>query len=261
MGIMNLWKKIRTANAEAKHTISNRKACSLLKKIDEKGYTPTDEEVAALKKVESIGLFSLPKSIDMLTNLKELDLSFAKITGLSGIENLTNLQELNLDKTMITSLSGIENLTNLRWLILSETKITDLSGIENLTNLQWLDLSETPITDLSGIENLTNLQWLNLNYTKIDSQELKRLSKLKNLTFLDLTYLELAEIPSQLLELNLPFDTTNMCPNIFERGIFIHGTVLTQQPLSFFESDRSLIEEYYKSEIASADEAEETKKP
>ena len=304
MCIINLWKKIRTANAEAKHTLSSGKVRALLNKIDNKGYTPTDEEITALSKVERISLNSIPKSIDMLTNLKELDLGFTRIndlrgiknltnlqelnlsfsritnlsgieyltdlqridlifteiTSLSGIENLANLQELNLEETNIIDLSGIENLTNLRWLVLSNTNITELSGIENLTNLQWLDLSETLITDLSGIENLTNLQGLWLRDTQIDSHELKRLSKLKKLTLLDLTYLELEEIPPQLLELNLPFDTTTSYPLVTDTsGIYLHGTVLTQQSLSLFDLDRSLIEKYYKSEIALSGEAEETK--
>ncbi len=308
MGIINLWKKTRKSNAEYERILSDRKVGALLNKIDNKGYTPADEEITALKKVERTSFLSgadnIPKSIDLLTNLKELDLSYTKIndlrgiknltnlqglnlsvsriTNLSGIENLTNLQridlictkindlsriknlanlqELNLDETDITDISGIENLTNLRWLVLSNTNITDLSGIENLTNLQWLDLSETLITDLSGIENLTNLQGLWLRDTQIDSHELKRLSKLKKLTLLDLTYLELEEIPPQLLELNLPFDTTYSYPLVTDAsGIYLHGTVLTQQNLSLFEQDRSLIEEYYKSEIASVGGAEETK--
>ncbi len=325
MGIINRWKKTRKSNAEAELMLSDIKVRALLKKIDNKGYTPTDKEIAALSKVESIYLNSIPKSIYMLTSLKHLylwfcedtiglsnienltnlqclDLSFSKnislrgiekltnlqelwllesqitdlsvienltnlqwlvlsetkITSLSVIENLTNLEELYLDKTKITSLSGIENLTNLQGLDLSRTQITNLSGIENLTNLQRLDLSETPITNLSGIENLTNLQWLWLRDTQIDSHELKRLSKLKNLTFLDLRHLKLTGIPSQLLELKLPFDTTNKDPSCLERGIFLHGTVLTEQPLRLFKKDRSLIEEYYKSEIASSGEAEKT---
>ncbi len=329
------------ANAEAELKLTDDEVRTLLDMIDE-GYTPTDEEIAALKKFESIRLNRIPKSIDLLANLKELDLGFSKITGLSGIENLTklqvlnlmgteitdlsgieyltNLQELDLSETWITDLSGIENLaklqklnlsgtpitdlsgieyltnlrclllegasiatlsgidtlTNLRKLYLSETQITDLSGIENLTNLQALSLSFTPISnlngienlanlqelnlsqtridDLSGIENLTNLRWLSLGQTQIDSNELEKLAKLKNLTHLDLTYLKLAKIPPQLLELKLPFDTTSMRPWVDgDRGIFLYGTELTQQPISLFEQDRNLIEEYYKTALRSSE--------
>ena len=215
MGIMNLWNKIRKANAEDELMLSDRKVSALLKKIDDKGYTPTDEEIAALKRVESISFNSIPKSIDILTNLKQLRLWFSKNT-------------------------------------------IGLSGTENLTNLQCLDLSFSKNISLSGIENLTNLQWLNLSSTQIDSHELKRLSKLKNLTSLDLRHLKITKIPYQLLELNLPFDTTNKDPSCLERGIFLHGTVLTQQSLRLFKKDRSLIEKYYKSEIASVGGAEET---
>ena len=184
--------------------------------------------------------------IESLTNLQWLDLRNTPIINLSGIENLTNLQKLDLRGTKITSLSGIENLTNLQVLGLWGTKITSLSGIENLTNLQSLDFENAPIRCLNGIENLTNLHSLYLNGTQIDSSELEKLSKLKNLWSLDLRHLRLTRIPPQLLELNLPFDTTSTFPR--SKGIFLYGTELTQQPLSLFEQDRSLIEEYYKSE-------------
>ena len=133
------------------------------------------------------------------------------------------------------------------------THITDLSGIEYLTNLQELDLTGTKITRLSGIETLTNLQWLRLCGTQIDSSELEKLAKLINLRYLYLTHLKLAKIPPQLLELNLPFDTTSMFPA--GRGIYLYGTELTQQPLSLFEQDRSLIEKYYESEMEKVGEA------
>ena len=306
---------IAEANAEAELTLTDDEVRTLLDMIDE-GYTPTDEEIAALKKVERIRLDSIPQSIDLLANLKELDLGFSKITGLndieyltnlqvlnlmgtditdlSGIEYLTNLQELDLSETWITDLSGIKNLTNLQVLCLSgvniddlskieyptglrklflestnitaldgidkltnlqvlylsEMKIDDLSGIENLTNLQTLDLRFMPISNLNFIKNLTNLQVLSLCQSQIDSGELEKLAKLKNLTHIDLTDLKLTRIPLCLLELNLPFDTTSVClPCNDDRGIFLHGTELTQQPISLFEQDRSLIDEYYRMEL------------
>ena len=334
-------REIEEANAEAELTLSDYAVHVLLDRIDYEGYKPTYEEIAALKKVESISLIRIPRSIDFLanlqwldlsgtqiadlseiknltnlqelylkhspitsicgienltnlqklyfsdtritsingignltklqklslwgtniisicciknlTNLQELDLGDTQITDLSGIENLINLQKLCLGGTKITNLKGIEKLTNLQELDLAETQITCLNGIEKLTNLRELNLSFTQITDLSGIENLINLQWLNLGYTQIDSNVLEKLAKLKNLRYLYLTHLKLAKIPPQLLELNLPFDTTSMFPA--GRGIYLYGTELTQQPLSLFEQDRSLIEKYYESEMEKVGEA------
>ncbi len=273
--------KYTEANVGSELMLTGDEVCALLDKIDNEGYTPTHREKAALKKVESIFLSKIPKSIDLLANLHELILGCAQIANLSGIENLTKLQSLYLNRTKITDLSGIENLTNLQLLnlsgtqisylsgienlaslqclVLANTKITSLSGIENLTNLQKLDLGGTQITDLSRIENLTKLQELDLSETDIDSDELEKLSKLENLTVLDLRHLTLAKIPRQLLELNLPFDTINdyYPANLSKdnRGIFLHGSELTQQPISLFEQDRSLIEEYYNSKKMQLGEA------
>ncbi len=309
---------ILEVNAEAELMLTEDEVRDLLDMIDE-GYTPTDEQKVALKKVESISLNSIPKAIGLLANLQEFRLSETQITNLSGIKELTNLQSLylshtkitnligieklaklrvlNLHTAQITDLSGIENLTNLQELNLSWTQIADLSRIENLTNLQWLDLGTTQITSLSGIENLVNLQSLNLSFTQItslsgiekltilqtldlegtnitdlsgiekltnlqklwlsetpiDSDELKRLSKLKNLKILDLTYLKLAKIPPQLLELELQFITKDELWH--KHGIYLYGTKLAQQPLSLFEQDRKLIEEYYNSEMTKVGEA------
>lgn len=163
---------ITEANAEAELKLTDLEVRALLDRIDE-GHTPTDAEIAALKKVESIVLYRIPKSIDLLTNL----------------------QLLNFHKNQIGNLSGIEKLTDLQMLYLSETSI--------------------------------------------DSNELKMLSKLKKLRFLYLMFLKLTKIPSQLLELNLPFITKDKLWHQY--GIFLYGTELTLQPLSLFEQNRELI--------------------
>ena len=80
------------------------KVYKLLLKIDE-GYTPTDEEVAELKKIKKISFpdeVEIPKSIGLLTSLQELNLRWTKITNLSGIKKLTSLQTLDLMGTNIT---------------------------------------------------------------------------------------------------------------------------------------------------------------
>ena len=136
---------------------------------------------------------------------------------------------------------------------LSYTEITDLSGIEELTGLQVLNLRRTNITNLSGIEKLTDLQELDLSGTKIDSNELKKLLNLKELRRIDLRNLRLAEIPEELLGLNLPFYTTfseRLSSDV--SGIFLRGTELINQSLSLFDQDRSLIEEYYNKQTKSS---------
>ena len=194
--------------------------------------------------------------IEHLTNLQTLDFVGTKITDLSGIEKLTNLQSLDLSHTQIANLSGVEKLTNLQSLDLAGTKIADLSGVEKLTNLRLLYLSNTQIADLSGIEKLAKLQELWLNGMRIDTNELKRLSKLKNLRLLDLRYLKLAKIPRQLFELKLTFNTIAESTYYSTNSeIYLYGTELTQQPISLFEQDRSLIEEYYNSKKMQLGEA------
>ena len=95
---------------------------------------------------------------------------------------------------------------------------------------------------------------LDLNGAKIDSNELKKLSNLKELRIIDLRNLKLAEIPEELLGLNLPFYTTLIVGVPSDcGGIFLHGTELSRQPLSLFEQDRSLIEAYYNSDATTDD--------
>jgi Leucine-rich repeat (LRR) protein len=79
-----------------------------------------------------------------------LDLSGKEITDIDEIkelEILTEIKWLELNNNQIKEISGLEELTNLQYLRLCRNQIEEIKGLENLTNLKILDLSENPIRD------------------------------------------------------------------------------------------------------------------
>jgi hypothetical protein len=147
--------------------------------------------------VHSVGASVLPAirppSIEKLSGLRSLDLSYTPIQALPGLEKLTQLQSLYLGNTQIRELPGLEKLTQLQSLGLSGTQIRELPGLEKLTQLQSLGLSGTQIRELPGLEKLTQLQSLGLTGTKI--QALPGLEKLTQLQILYLGGTKIRELP------------------------------------------------------------------
>jgi len=100
---------------------------------------------ADLKKVTRLNLSEnrlteLPKSLELLTQLKRLGLSFNQLTSVEGLEKLTQLTRLDLSANQLTSVKGLEKLTQLTWLDLHYNQLTDVKGLEKLTQLKKLNL-------------------------------------------------------------------------------------------------------------------------
>ena len=122
-----------------------------------------------------------------LTNLQTLHLSGNSISDISALRGLTNLQTLDLCNNSISDISTLGNLKNLQTLNLSGNKIiSDISALRSLTNLQTLDLCNNSISDISALGNLKNLQTLNLSGNKIIS-DISALRSLMNLQTLNLS--------------------------------------------------------------------------
>jgi V8-like Glu-specific endopeptidase len=149
-----------------------------------KTYQVTDEEM---------------KSVEKLTNLTSLDLSWSlhlTDTGLESLENLTNLTSLNLHacrKFTDIGLLSLENLTNLTSLNLNSCwQLTDigLQSLEKLTHLTSLDLDgchELTDAGIKSLAKLTHLTSLNLNACRrLTDTGIKSLAKLTHLTSLNL---------------------------------------------------------------------------
>ena len=125
-------------------------------------------------------------TIEILNNVKKLDLSEKGLSNISEIESFKELTELNLSGNSISDISALGNLTNLQTLNLSYNNISDIGALRGLTNLQTLYLSDNEISDIGALGNLTNLQTLNLSGNSIG--DIGALGSLTNLTELDCSY-------------------------------------------------------------------------
>ena len=71
-----------------------------------------------------------------------------------GLEKLTQLKELDLNDNQLTNVKGLEKLTQLEDLYLNGNKLTDVKGLENLTKLKVLYLGNNPALTKAQIDEL-----------------------------------------------------------------------------------------------------------
>ena len=95
-----------------------------------------------------------------------------------GLEKLAQLTEVNLTRNQLTSVKGLEKLTKLKWLKLYDNKLTSVKGLEKLTQLKYLYLMYNQLTDVKGLEKLPQLTRLHLQgnpaLTKAQIDQLKK---------------------------------------------------------------------------------------
>ena len=127
-----------------------------------------------------------------MSALTSLELSFAGISDLTGLEFATNLTWLSLADNNISDISPLRGLTNLTSLSLSLNNLTDVSPLRGLTNLTSLFLADNNISDISPLSGLANLDWLVLDFNNIS--DISPLSGLTNLTSLSLSDNNISDI-------------------------------------------------------------------
>lgn len=127
----------------------------------------------------------IPEEVNLLFNLRALNLSHNLIEKIEHLDNLVNLNQLFLDSNKISKIEGLEKLTILRILDLGSNRITKIEGLESLRELTDLRLYCNGIEVIENLENLTLLRILMLNNNRI--KEIKNLNALKNLTYLNLS--------------------------------------------------------------------------
>ena len=170
--------------------------------------------------------------VELPADLQELSLSGTKLTSLEGVELPANLQGLDLSYTNLTSLEGVKLPADLQKLSLSYTNLTSLEGVELPANLQELDLSRTQLTSLEGVLLPANLQKLSLSYTNLTSLP-NTIKGLKKLSWLDLSCMNLKELPDWLPELGLPFTR-----NLLGEGINLANTTVEGVDMSIFDQSQ-----------------------
>ena len=140
----------------------------------------------------------IPREIGLLSNLRELDLSFNAITSIPvEIGVLQNLEILDLSCNKIDSFPvELGNLIKLLYLDLSSNAITSLpTSFGNLHALETLNLSQTGLTSFpQGICNMRNLKVLSMCTNRLTYLPLE-IGNLQNLNSLFLEYNNIISFP------------------------------------------------------------------
>ena len=148
--------------------------------------------LAELRQLRTLSLYANWElsDIEPISTLKELitlNLCEIQISNLNSLKNLCKLQNLDLSNSgFFEDLSPLENLTEIENLQFNHNRITNIRYISKLTKLKTLSLSVNQINDFSYLSNLPNLETLYLCDTEIQDKDLKFLSKIKTLKYVDL---------------------------------------------------------------------------
>ncbi|KAF8313957.1 uncharacterized protein EI90DRAFT_2948931 [Cantharellus anzutake] len=142
------------------------------------------------------------------SRLEHLDLSYNRLTAVSGVTTLTGLVSLNLDHNLLDSLSCSSIVARLRILRLSYNRVSEINAAP-FVNLRTLYMDGNRLKRLIHMDRLSKLENLSLrnqmggklHLLPADVRDVKRLylsgNPLEDLTFLsvpcyNLLYLELA---------------------------------------------------------------------
>ena len=123
------------------------------------------------------------KGLEMALNLKKLDVENNSICCLEPIKNLRHIEELDISGCGTSDSDNLANIKSLKILKASRNQFSNISFLENLMNLEELDLSDNNIADIEPLGVLTDLRGLSLDNNMIsDISVLAKLKKLKGLT-------------------------------------------------------------------------------
>ena len=203
--------------------------------------------------------------LSKLTSLSRLGLRGTKVRDISVLSKLTSLSRLGLRGTNVSDISVLSKLTEMSHLDLSDTEVNDISAVSKFTSLISLELNDTPVSDISALSNLTSLMYLELNRTRVS--DISALSGLYNLVTLELSGIVIKDlsvlsrlfalrrlniqdsittsIPKSLIDLGLSIITEERSKfSYLSQGIYIHGLIITDQPIEIFSQGNELIHEY-----------------
>ena len=140
-------------------------------------------------------LFGSPITADRMARVTELDLDFAAIKDLTGLEYAGGLEVLSAESNLVEDLSPLAGLGSLTRLGLDDNLISDLSPLARLTQLRRLGLNDNATGDLSPLAGLTQLRRLGLTENGIsDLSPLADLSAMENLILSDNSISELSPL-------------------------------------------------------------------
>ena len=254
--------------------VSDISALSKLTSLSELDLSNTKvSDISALSKLTSLSKLDLSgtevtdiSALSKLTSLSELCLSSTEVSDISALSNLTLLSDLCLGNTQLkvtnegykislsvlfkyyTSFATFSSSSGKIFMVKRYkygTQIRDISALSKLTSLLRLDLEGTKVNDISALSNLKNLETLNLGGLEIN--DLDAISGLTALKQLNLQNSKTTRIPESILDLDIGFiiEEINPFPKSHDKGVFIHGLTLTDQPIEVFSQSRELLRAYY----------------
>ncbi|MEA3368512.1 MAG: hypothetical protein U9R68_10425, partial [Planctomycetota bacterium] len=134
--------------------------------------------------------FAIPVHASEMNTLTRLDLSYAPLTNLNGLQYATNLMTLDLSDTSVFGLmdaiepraaeadmpdAGLQvGLRRLKYLSLdrSQATIAELEPLELIVTLEAISASGNSITNTGALEDMYQMRWLDLSdnvLTSVDS--------------------------------------------------------------------------------------------
>ena len=149
---------------------------------------PTDELIPdpVLRRAIEVALNKAPGSMieeAELATVTSLEVGWAGVEDVTGLEYATQLVELHLPGNRFTDLTPLAGLTLLEELDLAyNSRVTDLSALSGLTALRWLRLGGG-VSDLSPLAGLTSLRVLYIYFADafLDFQPLAGIETLTGL--------------------------------------------------------------------------------
>lgn len=209
----------------------------------------------AFTKLQSLEGVRLPDGLELL------DLSVTPLASLDGLILPNSLQELWLQSTELTTLENVVLPEALGFLGITDSQISSLQGIVLPNNLEGFFLDGTPIRSLEGVDLPKGLSFLFMDVQLLRTMqpddfptELMRLSlaaneptclpenirNLRGLFLLDISNLNLKELPEWLPELGLPFTREED-----GEGIRMHNTTIEGVDMSIFDQSQEAILEWF----------------
>lgn len=140
---------------------------------------------------------SMPKDLNVLSNLETLWLNYCYLDVLPDISGLTKLKNLHCSYNNFKFMPSLSTLTSLEFLTCYNTKITHFESLDGLSNLKVLYCYENELTTLPRLDDLVSLEDLQCANNKIT--KFPDFSKLQKLEGFDFRGNPLMEIPYSII--------------------------------------------------------------
>lgn len=181
------------------------------------------------------------KPLEKLTNLTSLNLAANQIVDISGLHSIKGIRELNLAGNQIENINPLSDLVNLNTLNLEHNKISNVDGIYNLKDIKKLNLLNNIIKEIRSLKGMTTLEELFLSDNQI--RNIAPLRDLKKLKILHLNRNRIEEIPDWITEFDMNIEYESIST---EGNIYIAENPITNPPVEIIKRGKDAIRNYFK---------------